>query len=72
MLDFNNNELLAMPSFETKHLTVSLCQEFANIEAKVNMKQSIRNQFPKNSALRMTLPLSHFIGANMWVLKTTS
>ena len=50
MLDLNNNELLAMPSFETKKLTVSLCQEFANIEAKVNMKQSIRNQFPKNSA----------------------
>lgn len=45
---------------------------FAQVEKRVIQKQQARNQFPKHTSQRHTMPLSHFTGGNMWVLKTTA
>lgn len=45
---------------------------FPKIESHIKQKYEPRSLFSKFSPTKYTMPTCHFIGANMWVLKTTS
>ncbi|CDW88442.1 ttl domain containing protein [Stylonychia lemnae] len=47
-------------------------QNFADIEKSLQIKYQLRNHFQKYNPLQIVMPVCHFVGGNMWVLKTTS